>query len=235
MASLNNVRDGRQSKVFLATFGSSDASSVEKGKMYAVSGKAATSSVFGDLEVGDMFVATAALTLSGDDKAVLITPKFLGGATDKDLSSEKSTTEITCDKDAAENSICEGTVSSSGSITAYDLLEEGETAANTIRQRFNKMVTYGSNGTPEVGTKDRSAKDVFIFLWDSRDLDTDSYVALDFVPALITSLAHGSSYGSGQTFSVNFTGTDTDEAGHKRSYHQFKYFAEFGAYMGLGL
>lgn len=234
MAHLNNVRDGRQSKVYLAKFAGSASDSITKGKIYAVTGVAASNSKLGNLKVGDIFVATDTITPASGDTVELVTPLFLGGATDKDLSFEKSTSEITCDKDDATNSITDGKVSSSGSITAYDLLENGEDSAiNKIRQKFNKMVTYGENGAPAAAEGDRTTKDVLIFLWDSRDLDVGEYVALDIVPALITSQAHGSSYGSGQTMTLNFTGNDTDEAGHKRSYHQFAYFTEFGTNMGL--
>lgn len=234
MAHLNNVRDGRQSKVYLAKFGGTSAATIEKGKIYAVTGVAASNSKLGNLKVGDLFVATSAITPASGDTVELVTPKFLGGATDKDLSFEKSTTDITCDKDDATNNITDGTVASSGSITAYDLLDNDEDSAiNLIRQRFNKVVTYGENGTPTAKEGDRTAKDVLILLWDARDLDEGEYCAIDFVPALITSLGHAASYGSGQTMPINFTGNDTDEVGHKRSYHQFAYFTEFGTNMGL--
>ena len=119
------------------------------------------------------------------------------------------------------------TVASSGSVTAYDLLQTGTTAANVIRQKFNTMVEYTS-GIPTGTALDRTEKDVLIFVWDARDLETGEYVGIDFVPAFISSQAHGSSYGSGQTFTVNFTGADSDEAGHRRSYQQIAYQSEFG-------
>ena len=112
-------------------------------------------------------------------------------------------------------------------MTAYDLLQTGDTAANKIRQKFNKMVEY-SSGTPTGTELDRTEKDVLIFIWDARDIETGEYIGIDFVPAFISSQAHGSSYGSGQTFTVNFTGADSDEAGHRRSYQQFAYQSEFG-------
>ena len=229
MAHLNNVRDGRKAKVFLASFGTTELTTVALGKIYAIAAKAETGSVFGNLKIGDFFVATGttAPTLGTGDKCIEVTPLFLGGATDKDLNFEKSTTDITCDKDAASNVTSDGTVASSGSVTAYDLLQTGDTAANKIRQKFNKMVEY-SSGTPTGTELDRTEKDVLIFIWDARDLETGEYVGIDFVPAFLSSQAHGSSYGSGQTFTVNFTGADSDEAGHKRSYQQFAYQSEFG-------
>lgn len=229
MAHLNNVRDGRKAKVFLASFGTTELTTVALGKIYVITAKAATASAFGNLKVGDFYIATgsAAPTFGTGDKCIEVTPLFLGGATDKDLNFEKSTTDITCDKDSASNVTSDGTVASSGSVTCYDLLQTGDTAANRIRQKFNKMVEYAA-GTPTGTELDRTEKDVLIFIWDARDLEVGEYVGVDFVPAFISSQAHGSAYGSGQTFSANFTGADSDEAGHRRSYQQFAYQEEFG-------
>lgn len=231
MAYLNNVRDGRQSKVYLLSFGTTAITSgFVKGKIYVYASKASTSPAFANLQAGDFFVfnQTGDPTLGTGDVIYEVTPKFLGGATDKDISFEKSTTEITCDKDAAQNITSNGVVAISGSVTAYDLLQTGDTAANLIKQRFNNMITYNSTGVPTSDGLDRSEKDVLMFVWDARELNTGEYVGIDFVPAFLSSQAHGSAYGSGQTFTVNFTGADTDEAGHRRSYQQFEYFSEFG-------
>ena len=119
-------------------------------------------------------------------------------------------------------------VAISGSVTAYDLLQSSTTsAANLIKQRFNNMITYSSAGIPTVDKLDRTEKDVLLFVWDARELNSGEYVGMDIVPAFLTSQAHGSAYGSGQTFTINFTGADTDEHGHRRSYQQFEYFSEF--------
>jgi len=229
MAQLNNVRDGRKAKVFLASFGTTELTTVALGKIYAITAKASGTSGFGNLVKGDFFIATGstAPTLETGDKCVEVTPLFLGGATDKDINFEKSTVDVTADKDNANNVTSDGVVASSGSVNAYDLLQTGDTAANKIRQKFNKMVEYTS-GVPTGTELDRTEKDVLIFIWDARDLETGEYVGIDFVPAFISSQAHGSSYGSGQTFTVNFTGADSDEAGHRRSYQQIAYQSEFG-------
>lgn len=231
MAYLNNVRDGRQSKVYLLSFGSTAVTSgFVKGKLYCYAAKASSTPAFANLEAGDLFIFNKAAdpTLGTGDVIYEVTPKFLGGATDKDISFEKSTQTITCDKDDAENVTSSGIVAISGSVTAYDLLQTGDSAANLIKQRFNRMVTYDSSGVPTTAEQDRTEKDVLLFVWDARELNSGEYIGMDVVPAFISSQAHGSSYGSGQTFTLNFTGADTDEAGHRRSYQQFEYFAEFG-------
>lgn len=228
MAYLNNVRDGRQAKVYLLEHGTTSASSITLGKIYCITAKG-TTSVFGNLNVGDYFIATgsSAPTLGTGDTCVEVTPKFFGGATDKDLSFEKSTAEITCDKDSAANVTSNGVVTGSGSITAYDLLQTGDTALNAVKKRFNNVVTYAA-GTPTGAEADRTEKDVLMFLWDARDLDDGEYMAFDFVPCFITSLGHGSAYGSGQTAPVNFSTADTDEAGHRRSYQVVPYQSQIG-------
>ena len=231
MAYLNNVRDGRQSKVYLLSFGTTAVTSgFVKGKLYCYAAKASTTPAFANLEAGDLFIFNKAAdpTLGTGDVIYEVTPKFLGGATDKDISFEKGTTDITCDKDSSNNVTSNGIVNSSGSITAYDLIQDGSTAANHIKQRFNNMITYDSSGVPTTNSLDRTEKDVLMFVWDARELNTGEYVALDIVPAFLTSQAHGSAYGSGQSFTINFAGADTDEAGHRRSYQQFEYFSEFG-------
>ncbi len=230
MAQLNNVRDGRKAKVYLLTHATTAASALTLGKIYCITGVAASSSVFGNLKIGDYFICTGASapTLGTGDSCVEVTPKFFGGATDKDLNFEKSTTDITCDKDASANVTSNGVVTGSGTITMYDLLQTGDTAINRIKQRFNKVVNY-SAGAPTASELDRTEKDVFMFVWDARDLEDGEYMGFDFVPAFAQSLGHGSAYGSGQTSPVGITCADSDEAGHRRSYQVVEYQEELGA------
>lgn len=229
MAYLNNVRDGRAAKVYLLEILSATVTTLSLGKIYAITA-IGSSTIFGNLKVGDFFICTGttAPTLGTGDACLEVAPHFFGGATDKDLSFEKSTAEITCDKDSAANVTSNGVVTGSGSITAYDLLQTATgSAINSVKQRFNQMVTYSSS-TPTSAQLDRTEKDVLMFVWDARDLDTGEYMAFDFVPCFITSLGHGSSYGSGQTSPVNFSTADTDEKGHRRSYQVIPYQSEIG-------
>ena len=234
MAYPNNVRDGRASKVYLLEHGTT-AATPALGHIYCVTAVAATPTLFGGLKVGDYFICTGASapTLGTGETCVEVTPHFFGGATDKDLNFEKSTTDITCDKDASSNITSSGVVSGSGSITMYDLLQTSASSAiNSIKQRFNRMVTYSSSAA-QVAEKDRTEKDVFMFVWDARDLDVGEYMGFDFVPAFAQSLGHGSAYGSGQTSPVSITCADTDEAGHRRSYQVVAYQSEIGEQIAL--
>ena len=104
MAYLNNVRDGRQAKVYLLEILSATVTTLTLGKIYAITA-IGSSTIFGNLKVGDFFICTGttAPTLGTGDACLEVAPHFFGGATDKDLSFEKSTAEITCDKDSAAN------------------------------------------------------------------------------------------------------------------------------------
>ena len=228
MAYLGNVRDGRQAKVYLLEHGTVAASTLTLGKIYAITG-VGTTTIFGNLKVGDYFICTgtAAPTLGTGDSCVEVTPHFFGGATDKDLNFEKSTSDITCDKDASQNVTSSGVVSGTANITMYDLLQTGTKAINNIKQRFNQMVEYASS-VPTSTELDRTEKDVFMFVWDARELNTGEYMAFDFVPGFVTSLGHGSAYGSGQTSPISISCADTDEKGHRRSYQVIAYQSEIG-------
>ena len=121
MGYLNNVRDGRRSKVYLLDFGTTAKSSLattDIGKLFCITQKDSSTSAFGNLRVGDFFICfdigtgdphvAAVPSLGTNDRLVAVTPKFLGGATDKDISFEKSTQEVTCDKDEAQNIVSNG-------------------------------------------------------------------------------------------------------------------------------
>ena len=77
------------------------------------------------------------------------------------------------------------------------------------------VTTDKATGIPTAEELDRTEKDNLLFLWDARELSEGELVGMDIVPAFLTSQGHGSSYGSGQTFPVNFSGADTDEHGHR--------------------
>jgi len=86
-------------------------------------------------------------------------------------------------------SLCDNklVVTGSGSITAYDLLQTASgSALNAVKERFNNVVTYSSS-VPTGSQSDRTEKDILMFVWDARDLDTGEYMAFDFVPCFITS------------------------------------------------
>lgn len=234
MAYLNNVRDGRAAKVYLLKILSTTVTTLTLGKIYAITA-VGTTTIFGNLKVGDFFICTgtAAPTLGTGDACLEVEPHFFGGATDKDLSFEKATTEITCDKDSSQNVVSNGVVTGSGSITAYDLLQTASgSALNAVKERFNNVVTYSSS-VPTGSQSDRTEKDILMFVWDARDLDAGEYMAFDFVPCFITSLGHGSAYGSGQTAPVNFSTADTDEHGHRRSYQIVAYQSEIGTQIAV--
>lgn len=219
------VRDGRKAKVFMLVKGATKASAIEAYKIYGVVKKASSSSVVpSGINVGEVFIATAAVaSVPAGDEIYELSVKFLGGATDKSLNQEKSTSEVTCDKDDAANFVTDGKVSVSGSVTAYDLLEnEQDSAINIIRSQFNKVKLYTASGIDEIEA-DASNKNLLMFVWDARNAEADDVIAIDIVPCFITSINRSSSYGSGQTFEMNVQGADSDDFGFKRVYMQIPY------------
>lgn len=227
MAYMNNVRDGREANIFLCSFAAVKAASCTEGHVYAITKKAASASGFGDLKVGELFVAVGTITLADGDECVEVTPKFIGGATDKELNREKTSNDVTCDKDESAVYISDGKVSVSGSISLYSLIQDPDSAANQIKQRFMDINTYGDDGKLKKYSKDRTEKDFLMFVWDARNLQEGEYAEVDFVAGLITSLGHQSSYGSPQSMPVSFNGNDSDDQGHRSSNMQFKVSDEF--------
>ena len=213
MAYKNNVRDGREANVFLCTFASAKASAVTAGHVYKITKKAETGSGFGSFKVGHPFIAKGTITLAEGDECVEITPKFIGGATDKELNREKSSNEVTCDKDESAVYITDGKVSVSGSISVYSLIQDVDSAANLIKQRFTDVGSYDESGKLTLNSKDRTEKDFLMFVWDSRNLQAGELAEIDFVAGLFTSLGHSSSYGSPQSSPLQFNGNDTDDHG----------------------
>lgn len=215
MAYKNNVRDGREANVFLCSFGSVKATSLESGHVYAITKKAATGSAFGSFKVGHVFIAKGTMTLADSDECVEVTPKFIGGATDKELNREKSSNEVTCDKDEAAVYITDGKVSVSGSISCYSLIQDIDSAANLIKQRFMDIGSYDTNGELVLNAQDRTEKDYLLFVWDARNLQVGEMAEIDGQACLFTSLGHSSSYGSPQSSALQFNGNDTDNQGHR--------------------
>lgn len=215
MAYKNNVRDGREANVFLCSFADTKATSLSAGHVYAITKKASSSSVFGSFKVGHVFIAKGTMTLTDGDECVEVTPKFIGGATDKELNREKSSNEVTCDKDEAAVYISDGKVSVSGSISCYSLIQDVDSAANLIKQRFMDIGSYDSDGKLKLNSQDRTEKDYLLFVWDARNLKAGEMVEIDAQACLFTSLGHSSSYGSPQSSALQFNGNDTDDFGHR--------------------
>lgn len=219
------ARDGRKALVYIGKVASEKASgALLAGHWYAITKKAeAGTTKFGNLEVGHMLYVSksASITPAEGDECVKVDLLFLGSSTSKQLTESKSTSDVTCDKDDSANYVTNGVVSSSGSISGYDLLDPNvESGINYVRAMFNDVVTYGPDGTPTLKSVDKTEKTLLFFMWDARDAEEGESVGVDVLPAYLTEKSRDSSYGSPQSMNLNFQGCDSDEHGIKRHYQE---------------
>ena len=231
MAKKLAARDGREAKVYIAKTpspGQVTSGALKKGHWYSIDEKDTSATALGaDTKIGDViYVDKNGITLGTSDKVTPIEWLFLGEATGKSMSDSKTVADVTCDKDDSANNVCNGIVSSSGTINGHDLLDPDEASGiNYVRQLFNKMIVYKS-GVPTVVEKDKSSKVLLLFVWDARDVQADELVAIDILPAFITEKSRDAQYGSPQSMNISFTGCDTDDNGRRKSYQQITYVEE---------
>lgn len=209
--------DGRQAYAWYLEPGSEElTSALAVGDIVIVTAQASTGSKFPTNWVNKPYIVVSAIaTLTEGDKYVKLTPYFIGMAKDKSISKSKNTTSVTVDADAFENSISDGIVSVSGSISMSYSVDGKKYASTFIKQRFGAIDMYSAQGTVEVLEAKTQDKDLILFAWNARDCKADDIVEFDVLPVLFTSLDHGSSYGSSQNMDLNFTGNATDENGYE--------------------
>lgn len=152
---------------------------------------------------------------SANDKYKVCKPYFIGMATSKSLNKSKNTSDITVDADAMTNNICDGIVSTSGSLSMMYSVDGKGYASTFIKQRFGAVDVYSATGTIEKLAAATDEKDILLFAWNARDAKDDDIVEFEVLPVLITSLSHSSSYGSSQSMDVDFTGNAADENGYE--------------------
>ena len=228
MATNLTARDGREAKVYIAKTPSPEqvtSGALKKGNWYRIDEKDTSSTALGkDTKVGDViYVDNTGITLATSDKVTPIEWLFLGEATGKSMSDSKSVADVTCDKDDSANNVCNGIVSTSGTINGHDLLDPDEASGiNYVRQLFSRMIVY-KGGVPTVVEKDKSSKVLLLFMWDARDVEAGELVACDIMPAFITEKSRDAQYGSPQSMNISFTGCDTDDEGRRKSYQQITY------------
>ena len=219
ITNFKDAKDGRKALCYLVGKKTAvESGSLTVGKLYCITGKAESSSIFGNLNVGDFFycVSSSKATLGSGDTAEEIEELFLGQATDKTLSMEKGANDVTCDKDESYNYVSDGLVNVSGSVSGFDLGEKSTAGVTELKQRFVKIQKYSDDGTIETLEPKSYEKDILIFKWNMRNITEGEEVEMDIVPCIINSMEHGSSYGSPQSLDINFQGCDSDDEGRKR-------------------
>lgn len=219
----SQVRDGRQSLAFLCEIGEETTATLAAGDIVYITAKASTQSVFGDIPVMSPFIAVKSTTLASGDKCKKVTPLFLGQATGKSVSASKNTTDVTIDYDGATNSITDGTVSTSGSISGSNLTEDltdTKSAINILKSRFGSLTQVDKTGTITYKAAETTEKDILLIIWNGRQAKIDEMLEMEFIPVLFSNLSKGGEYGSPQSFDVDYTGNFSDEAGYTGGLYQ---------------
>lgn len=161
------------------------------------------------------FIVTKAIASLTDGECIKCSPHFIGMATDKSLNKSKNTQDVTVDADLMTNNICDGIVTTSGSISMMFSVDGKGYASTFIKQRFGAVDVYKDDGSIETLDSATDEKDLLLFAWNARDAKADDIVEFEVIPALITSLNHSSSYGSPQSMDIDFSGNATDENGYE--------------------
>lgn len=219
----SQVRDGRQSLAFLCEIGEESTTTLAAGEIVYIIEKAASGSAFGDIPVMAPFIAVKETSLKSGDKCKKVTPLFLGQATGKSVSASKNTTDVTIDYDGATNSITDGTVSTSGSISGSNLTEDltdTSSAINILKSRFGSLTQVDKEGTITYKAAQTTEKDILLIIWNGREAKIDEMLEMEFIPVLFSNLSKGGEYGSPQSFDVDYTGNFSDEAGYTGGLYQ---------------
>ena len=218
----SQAMDGRQSFAWILDVATEDttastSTSLEAGKIVIVTGMADSDSGFGTNKsmINKPVLVSKPLTLKTGDKYRLCTPIFLGMAKDKSLNKTKNTQDVTVDADEATNNVCDGLVSISGSISCSFSVDGEGYASNYIKKRFGNIVKIDDTGKPTLTEAITTEKDLVLFAWNARNASANDIIEFDVVPCLFTGINHSASYGSSQSFDIDFTGNATDENGYE--------------------
>ena len=229
MGKYNTVRDGRMSYSYLVEEDTKAVTSLEVGKLYHITKKASTGSVFGDVLLNKAWYCAKTATLAEGDECHALKLGFLGFVNNKSLNFSKETQDVTVDKDGSKNYITDGNVESSGTLEGYDLMQEGaDSAINKIRSRFTSVILVGADATTYIES-DTSASDVILIVWDARDLKTGGIFEADLIPCFITSQDRSASYNSPQGMTLNFQGKDSSDDGLLKTHFGGVYAGGFAA------
>ena len=218
----SQAMDGRQSFAWILDVATEDttastSTNLEAGKIVIVTGMADSSSGFGTNKsmINKPVLVSKPLTLTTGDKYRVCTPIFLGMAKDKSLNKTKNTQDVTVDADEATNNVCDGLVSISGSISCSFSVDGEGYASNYIKKRFGNIVKIDNTGKPTLTEAITTEKDLVLFAWNARNASANDIIEFDVVPCLFTGINHSASYGSSQSFDIDFTGNATDENGYE--------------------
>lgn len=218
MAITSQAYDGRYSLAFLAKNPDATVTTLAAGDFGFVLDNSVT--VFKDIPEGRPFWANTAVTCTAGS-FVKMDLTILGFAQSKSYSMSKNTTDVTIDYDESTNNITDGQVTTSGSISGVNMVEEilsgdedDETAFNIIRSRFGGVTQIDASGNVIYLEANTTEKDILVLVYNARNIKEGSLMFADVIPAIFSNLQIQSDYNSSQTFQVDFTGNYSDENGY---------------------
>lgn len=146
---------GKDASLERVTFGTEmTTGSLVSGKFYKITGKASTASIFGDLEVGEIFYAgSASLALGTGDKCLPLTETPFLDSTGWEMNITAKEIDVTLASDEFDK-FRKGKKSVDGSVSG--LITQGQTLApGGLLNRFIKLVQFKS-GTVVINQIDES-------------------------------------------------------------------------------
>lgn len=193
------------------------AGKAEKGKWYYVKSLPTTGDATVPVRPGLPFLASKEITLAAGESIIPLTLDMLGMARDKSLSASKNVVDATTDSsNGIAESLSDGIVTTTGSISGYNMIPESGGAQEKIIQQFQTYLrdTAGTVTTSEVSTEPM----LLMIDWTARRTKVTGYVAgdpmeIDILPVIFTSKATDGAYGSTKSFNVDFTATGRDDDG----------------------
>lgn len=223
MSKENTVRDGRLAHCYLLEKNATkmSAGNLSPGHFYVMT-KKGDSSALPDIPLLVPFYCTKAAAVAAEDEVYEYNALFLAYANNKTLNKEKSTQDVTVDKDKDYNYTTDGSVNISGSINGYDLLGSKDSAIEKIRLRFSDVLDTTEDEVDYRPAK-TTVKDLVAFIWDAKDATTGTMVAIEIIPCLITTQNRSAAYQSGQSFDMDIQGCASMDDGTTRIYQKTKW------------
>lgn len=191
---------------------------LEDGKWYIATEKAATGSGVDDFLPGRPFKGSDDITPAVGDTVIELTDfwekkHIVGFANSKSLTLSKSSFDVTTDWDEYYAKQTEEQVEITGSFDGYKIngIVDEETSIVKLNRQFTDIVIQTAEGNQ---TLERTNEDLyFAFIYQKTAPKTGDTVDITFTPAVVTSNAESSQYSSGNTQNISFEGTSYSEFG----------------------
>lgn len=225
----NGKTEGGMGLASLAVFGDViESGALKVGSIYFIKSKAEDVSVLPEgIKAGFPFLCskTATLVDASGDAVYEVTQKPLGFARDKNIDYSKNVVDTTTDCDYPNtSSITEGSVTKTGSVSGYMMIDKKDSALNKFLAQFENIVyaTAGEEGEADTYDIQTPSSPVSMLVIDWTALaygengpSEGDGIHIDFVPVILNQAAVSGSKGSAVTLSFNYQGQPSDELGNK--------------------